>query len=235
MKHRSEALSIYKTFSAMICTHFDTYIHVFRVHSSREYLYDALRQMLAEQSTLAQFSCPGAHAQNGSAERKHRYLLETACALLIASSVPPHFWAKAVSTTTYLINIKPSSTLQDGIPFEHLCGKTLDYSSLRLFGCVCYVLFAPHECTKLTTQSVECVFLGYSTEHKGYRCWNPVARRMRTSRDVVFDEPHPFYPRPTADASPASLIDPFSFLLFRDASASLTIPRLTLLSSVPSS
>jgi hypothetical protein len=105
MKHRSEALSIYKNFSAIIRTHFDNFIRVFHVDSTGEYLSDALHQVLAKQGTLAQFSCPSAHAQNGVDERKHRHLLETARALMIASSIPPHFLAEAVSTVTYLINI----------------------------------------------------------------------------------------------------------------------------------
>ncbi|WVZ93213.1 hypothetical protein U9M48_039211 [Paspalum notatum var. saurae] len=185
--------------------------------------------------TLAQFSCPGAHAQNGVAERKHCHLLETARALMLASSVPPHFWAEAVSTATYLINIQPSSALHGGIPLERLCGKAPDYSDLRLFGCVCYVLFAPRERTKLTAQSVECVFLGYSAEYKGYRCWDPVGRRIRISQNVVFDESHPFYPRPSSDASLPSLVDPLSFLFITDNAiaciSSRSVPSPTVSSS----
>jgi hypothetical protein len=156
---------------------------------------------------------------------------------MITSFVPPHVWVEPVSTDTYLINIQPSSALQGGIPFERLCVKTLDYSSFRRFGCVCYMLLVPHERTKLTAQSVECVFLrlGYSAEHKGYRCWDPIARRMQTSQYVVFDGSRPFYLRPSTDVSHAFLVDPLSFLLFSDAPTSLPIAHSTLPSSVSSS
>jgi hypothetical protein len=186
----------------MVLTQFSTPIRVFRADSAGEYISKQLCGVLAEQGTLAQFSCPGAHALNGVAEHKHRHLLETTRGMMIASSLPPHFLAKAVSTLVYLINIyliniQPSAALQGGIPLELLSGRSPDYSMLRLFGCVCYVLLAPRERTKLTAQSVECVFLGYSDEHKDYRCWDLVGRRMGISRDVTFDETRPFYPRPT--------------------------------------
>jgi len=70
--------------------------------------------------------------------------------------------------------------------------------------------------SSISTPCVECVSLGYSAEHKGYRCWDPVGCRMRISRDVAFDESRLFYPRPSPDASHASVIEPLSFLLFPD-------------------
>jgi hypothetical protein len=107
-----------------------------------------LRAILAEQGTLAQFSCPGALAQNGVVERKHRHMLETARALMIVASLPPHFCAEAISTSTYLINLQSSSALQGGVPLERLFARSPDYSALRSFGCICYVLLAPRERTK---------------------------------------------------------------------------------------
>jgi hypothetical protein len=133
--------------------------------------------------------------------------------MMIAASLPPHFWVEAICTSTYLINIQPSSTLQGGIPLEHLFACSPDYTTLRLFGYVCYILQAPRERIKLAAQSIECVFLGYSDEHKAYRCWDPVSRQMCISRDVTFGESRPFYPRPS---SLAFSVEDISFLLFPD-------------------
>jgi len=76
MKHRSELCSIYQTFTRMVHTQFSTSIRVFRSDSGGEYLSDTFRKFLLSEGTLAQLSCPGAHAQNGVAERKHRHIID---------------------------------------------------------------------------------------------------------------------------------------------------------------
>lgn len=69
---RSEVLSIYKRFATMVHTHM--HIGVLRADFAGEYISNLLCGVLAEQATLAQFSCPGVDAHNGVAERKYHYL-----------------------------------------------------------------------------------------------------------------------------------------------------------------
>jgi hypothetical protein len=156
MKHRSELYSIYQSFTRMIHTQFSGPIKKFRSDSGGEYLSDRFRQFLTSKGTLAQLSCLGAHDQNGVVERKRCNIIETARTFLIASFVPSHFWGEVVSTVVYLINRQPSTKLVNKYPGEVLFGTSHDH--LRVFGCICYVLLAPRERTKLTVQSVECPF-----------------------------------------------------------------------------
>jgi transposase InsO family protein len=56
MSSRSEVLSIYKRFAAMVLTKFSTYIRVCRADSVGEYISKHLRGVLAEHGTLSEFS-----------------------------------------------------------------------------------------------------------------------------------------------------------------------------------
>ena len=46
---------------------------------------------------------------------------------------------------------------------------------------------------KIDPKSEKTIFVGYSLEQKGYKCFNPSTRQTRISRDVVFDEVASWY------------------------------------------
>lgn len=92
-----------------------------------------------------------------------------------------------LSSATYLINILPSKVINFSTPVERLLGETPDYNSLRVFGYACWPNLRPYT-IKLSFRSIRCVFLGYSSMHKGFKCLDPSTGRVYISRDVVFDE-----------------------------------------------
>ena len=44
------------------------------------------------------------------------------------------------------------------------------------------------ERSKLDSKSRKCVFLGFEIVVKCYKLWDPISKKMVTSRDVIFDE-----------------------------------------------
>uniref|UniRef100_A0A2N9HP48 Integrase catalytic domain-containing protein n=1 Tax=Fagus sylvatica TaxID=28930 RepID=A0A2N9HP48_FAGSY len=130
----------------------------------------------------------GTSQQNGRAERKLRHILDTVRALLLSSKVPVPFWGEAVLTAAHAINRIPSPTISNQTPYERLFGSPPHYQHLRSFGSACFVLLQPHEHNKLEPRSRLCCFLGYGETQKGYRCYDPIAHRLRISRHVVFWE-----------------------------------------------
>jgi hypothetical protein len=133
-------------------------------------------------------SCPHTNQQNGSTERKHRHIVEIGLSLLAHASMPGKFWDEAFLAATYLINRLPNKVIHDSTPLERLFDQKPDYSFLRIFGCACWPHLCPYNSHKLQFRSKQCVFLGYSSMYKGYKCLEVSTGRVYISRDVTFDE-----------------------------------------------
>jgi hypothetical protein len=59
---------------------------------------------------------------------------------------------------------------------------------LRVFGCACYPNLSTQAPHKLAPRSTRCVILGYSADHKGYRCLDLSTNNIIVFRHVIFDE-----------------------------------------------
>ena len=104
----------------------------------------------------------------------------------ISASIFECFWGETALTAIYTINCLPSPTTHKKSSFELLYDQLPDYSSLRVFSCVCFVSLPSHERNKLEPRSQLCCFLSYGICQKSFRCYDPISRYLRISRHVEF-------------------------------------------------
>lgn len=82
----------------------------------------------------------------------------------------------------------PSVNLQNKSPYEILYSKLPEYSSLRVFGCLCYIYSKNEAKDKFNSRGIKCVFLGYLFCKKGYRVLSLENKKTYVTRDVTFVE-----------------------------------------------
>jgi len=66
--------------------------------------------------TWQQKTVPKTAQQNGLAERMNRTLTERVTAMLSHAKLPNQFWAEALMTTVYVLNLSPCVPLEGDIP-----------------------------------------------------------------------------------------------------------------------
>lgn len=123
-------------------------------------------------------------------------------------NVPKFLWSEAVLTAIHLINRMPSRILGMKSPCEMLFGQNEFLVPPKVFGCTCFVRDHRLGVGKLDSQAIKCIFVGYSSGQKEYKCWSPSERRMFVSMDVTFRELVPFYGEKTDLSSLFIDLDP---------------------------
>lgn len=154
-----------------------------------EYLFTPFASFLSSYSVLHPSSCAYTPQKNEVVEHKNRYLVNIACTLLLHHCVPQWFWGDAILTAYYLINCLPSLVMHDKVPHSILFpSQPLFCLPACLFDYVCFVHILNPWQDKLSTKATKCVFLGYSSLQRGYRCYSPTTSQYFISAYVTFCE-----------------------------------------------
>jgi hypothetical protein len=188
LKLKSDTFTTLSNFFAYVATQFGSTVKAIQCDNMREFDNSSTQTFLLSKGTRLKMLCPYMSSQNGKTECIICSINNVIHTLLIHAFLSGCYWAEGLHTATYLLNRLPSKMIQATYPHLALFGSTLSYEHLRIFGCACYpntATTAPH---KLTPWSTRCVFLGYSSGHKGYRCLDLSTNYLIISHHVVFDE-----------------------------------------------
>jgi hypothetical protein len=176
LRLKSDTFTTLTHFFAWVSTQFHRPVRALQCDNGREFDNHASRSFFLTHGVQLRLSCPYTFAQNGWAKRMIRTTTNMIRCLLFQVSLPASYWVEALHTVTHLLNRLPSKEVSHPTPY------------FALFGCACYPntsATAPH---KLSPRSTRCLFLGYSSDHKGYRCLDLASHRIIISCHVVFDE-----------------------------------------------
>ena len=141
LKKRSDVYQAFLNYQQYVERKFDRKIITMQTDWGGE--YEKLNGFFQKVGITHHVSCPHAHQQNGSAERKHRHIVEVGLALLANASMPLKFWDEAFLTATFLINLLPSKVINFDTSLERLLHTKPNYESLRVFGCACWPNLCP--------------------------------------------------------------------------------------------
>ena len=193
MEKKSEVEQRFQDFFNMIKNQFHTTIGILRSDNGTEYFNKYLSTFLVTNGIIHQSTCRDTPQQNGIAERKNRHLLEVTRAIMFSMNVPKYLWGNALLTACHLINRMSSRVLQYETPVQVLqnnfpTSRIITNLPLKVFGYLCYVHIPNIFHSKLDPKAEKCVFLGYASNKKGYKCFNPVIKKFFESMDVHFVE-----------------------------------------------
>jgi hypothetical protein len=181
LKLKSGTFTTLSHFFAYVSTQFSRTVKAIQCDNGHEFDNSSTCFFLLSNGTQLRMSDPYTSPQNGKAECITRSVNNIIRILLIQASLPGRYWAEGLHTATCLLNHLFTTAIQATCPHLAMFGSTPSYEHMHIFGCTCYpntVATAPH---KLSPCFTRCVFLGYSADHKGYRCLDLSTNRLIVS------------------------------------------------------
>ena len=151
-----------------------------------------VEQWLLQEGIVFEPSAPYSQEQNGVSERTDRTIMDMARATIIEGDLGDIFWPEVVLTMTYTKNVRPTTALEGGNPYEKQFNCPPDVSHLRILGSTVYVLIHEEErdlkSEKFTPRALKGKLVGYDG-HTIYRVHIEEQQKVIRVKDLrVFED-----------------------------------------------
>ena len=117
---------------------------------------------------------------------------------MFTMGVPKYLWGEVVLTASYLINRMPTKVLKFDtflnrlqVILPHI--RIFTSLPMKIFNHTTFVHIHKHNRSRLDLQVEKCVFIGYSPKQKGYKCYNPISKKLVLTMDVTFSQNKPYF------------------------------------------
>lgn len=189
IEKKSQVFEVFKDYKAEVEMFHNTKIKAIQTDGGGEYCSKEFEGFLSKNGIVHRKTVAGSPEQNGIAERMNRTIANAVRCMLIQSGLPEAFWAEAANCASYVKNLSPSRSIHNQIPLEIWRGESIgmtEYERLRVFGCRGWSRVEKQG--KFGKRGVECIFLGYEPNVKGYRVWVRNENKVKIVHHVIFEE-----------------------------------------------
>jgi len=188
LKYKSEALHKFKEWKAVKEKESGRQVKRFRTDGGGEYTSKKIAEYLKSDRILQETTAPYTPQSNEVVEWANHTMMECVRWMLDNAGVSKKYWPFAVSEAVYRKNRAPTRSVVGKTPYEARHGRKPLWKHLRVFGCSAFVHVPKEKRKKLDYRATPGIFVGNSISTKPYFVYDPLARMLHCSRDVVFRE-----------------------------------------------
>jgi hypothetical protein len=98
------------------------------------------------------------------------------------------YWVEEIHKTIHILNIAHLIPHSEKTPYELWYGRPASIKHFKFFGSKCYIKNNNENLGKYDDRADEGIFLGYSTNSKGYICYNKRLHKLVDCIDIKVDE-----------------------------------------------
>jgi hypothetical protein len=154
-----------------------------------------------------EYTIPRTPRQNGVVERQNRSVQQMARSMLNERNIPQTYWVEAIHTSIHILNKAHLRPHSDKTPYELWFGRPTSIKHFKVFGSKCYIKNNDENIGKYDDRVDEGIFLGYSTNSKGYRCYNKRLHKLVDCIDIKVDEEIPVRNVSSVDPSTEDIVE----------------------------